>query len=106
MNRLMTMTVVRGHGECEAVVNGVVNAEIKRLQLEARKQLDAERDAMQTELVRAEVIEVARNRMLAEKLDAVRERMATKRQPKIVTAYEVSVATVICFIDRILGRDF
>lgn len=106
MNRLMTMTVVRGHGECEAVVNGVVNAEIKRLQREAQAQFDAERSALQTELVRAEVIEESRNRMLAAKLDELRERLSKKRQSKIVDAYEVSVATVICFIDRILGRDY
>lgn len=39
MNRIATVTVIRGKGECQAYMNGIVNAEMRKInaELEAAK---------------------------------------------------------------------
>ena len=50
MKRVATMSVIRGEGQCEAIVNGVVQQELRRLQEISKRQLDDERELIRAEL--------------------------------------------------------
>lgn len=40
MNRIAAMTVIRGDGECQTLMNGVIQKDIERLNVEHNKELE------------------------------------------------------------------
>lgn len=65
MNRLATVTVIRGNGACEAYVNGVIQEEIVKM----KERHERELVTMESELAAAKS---HRNDLLGEKLAVVR----------------------------------
>lgn len=77
--RIAAATVIRGQGECQAFIDGVVNAELKRQQ----EGLKAERE-------RAHMIEANRNRLLTDRLEAIkpqRKNLLKRLRSAIETAW-------------------
>ena len=106
------MTVVRGEGECMAIVNGVVQKEIARLQAENRRRAERERMELRREIsaarAEADTVRRSRNRMLEERLFDIRRlydppehRIRTKIRESASTAWAVVMGTMIV----ILGLD-
>ena len=71
MNRIMVGTVIRGKGECQAYINGVVSAEMQRQQAMMRAKNE-----------RAAMVESSRNRMLAARMDEINRR--ANRRPNLL----------------------
>ena len=78
MQRLVTMSVIRGEGECEVIVNHVVQKEIRRLQEINRKKFESEMRVMRERL---NASERKRRKVLKEKLDALDARLAEPVRP-------------------------
>lgn len=82
MNRIATMSVIRGQGECEAIINGVVQKEIQRLQEINKRQLDDERQLLRMEInyLRSEsdTIRASRNKMLRKSIRELEHRLNDK----------------------------
>lgn len=92
--RIAAATVIRGEGECQAYINGIASAEIRRQSAQMRH-------AMEGEAERARMLEASRNRLLT-RMSAERKREARKRpgllrrlQERAVDAYAIVMATVI-----------
>lgn len=98
MMRLATMTVIRGNGECEAIVNGVVAQEMRRMQEMHKKEMD-------TLDAQLKQITARRDKLLAENMHV---RNIPKKTPlfirikdKIADIYALSVATIIVLGERL-----
>ena len=96
MNRIAAVTVIRGQGECQAYINGVASAEIRRQQ-----------DRMRAETERARTVEASRDRLLtcrlteiAEKLDA-RPGLLHRLHQRAVDAWALLWGTFICWSEAL-----
>ena len=92
MNRIVTATVIRGDGECQAYINGVVSAEIKRQQ-----------EMMRAEREHAKVVEMSRNNLLRRNLEDINRRIQRRKNPvyrayrKVSNAWAAGWAVLICW---------
>lgn len=74
MNRIATATIIRGSGECQAYINGVVSAEMKRQQ-----------EKMRAERERARMVEVSRGKLLHKNLEDINRKMYQRKSlPRLV----------------------
>lgn len=71
MNRIGTMTVIRGNGDIEVIMNTVVNAEIKRLREQDMVKMEQERKEHEKEMEWMKMIKKKRNELLEEKCKAI-----------------------------------
>lgn len=110
MNRIATMSVIRGEGQVEAIMNGVVQKELQRLQELSRKQLDEERIALRMEMnyLRAEsdTIRASRNKMLGQKLIELEDELSNiSTFARIIdglqTAWGITYGTVSCMLSSL-----
>lgn len=104
MNRVMTMTVVRGQGECEAIVNGVVSAELKRQQAMARAKLDAEREEMNRRIEKADKAEARHRKMLAKRVKDIEAMFVPEKTTVLQTLYEKSMGLIVVILLKLTGR--
>ena len=89
MKRTVTMTVIRGNGECEAIVNGVVNQELRKLR-------ERDKANLRTCEANLEVTRQSRNRMLANQLKALEHALSKRRTlRRVATAWAVFYATLL-----------
>lgn len=92
MNRIATATVIRGNGECQAYINGVVSAEMKRQQ-----------EKMRAERERARMVEVSRDKLLQRNLEDINRQMRKRKNPLrlgwelIVDTWSFGWALLICW---------
>lgn len=69
MNRIATVTVIRGSGDCEAYVDGIVQEEIEKM----KSRHNTEIQAKNAEL---EATKIHRNKLLSSKLGVIRAESA------------------------------
>ena len=100
------VSVIRGTGKCEAVVNGLVNQEVQRLQKIEHDKFEAERQAFRAELVRLGLVESSRNRMLAQRLREIEEKLRPRKEPAIKRVYEKLFACGVCFCKGLVVREY
>lgn len=92
MNRIATATVIRGKGECQVYINGIVSAEMKRQQ-----------EMMKAERERTRTIESSRDKLLQRNLDDINRRMHKRKSPLrlvwelIVDTWSFGWALLICW---------
>ena len=92
MKRVATATVIRGNGDCQVYINGVVSAEMKRQQA-----------MMRTERERARMVEVSRDKLLSRSLEDINRRMHKRKSPLrlvwelIVDTWSFGWALLICW---------
>lgn len=96
MNRIAAVTVIRGEGECQAYINGVASAEIRRQQ-----------ERMRAETERARTVEASRDRLLSRRLaEIIRELDARPGLLRriwrgAVNAWALFWATLICWSEAL-----
>lgn len=90
MNRVATATIIRGNGECQAYINGVVMKEMKRL----NERHAAEMRSKQFEL---DSVRKHRNRLLASKLDGGYDNRSKWQRFKDRVREKVCVAWAVVF---------
>ena len=87
MNRIAAATVIRGKGECQAYINGVVMKEMKRL-----NDLHA---------IEMEAVKQHRNRLLSDRMEALnpvqKEKWWIRLKDRIATAWAVFFALLLEF---------
>lgn len=97
MKRIATMTVIRGEGECQAIVNGVIDRELQRKQEELRK----EKEIIEARL---SIVVKQRDRLLAEEMcrrKAYRPPLHRRILDTIETAYALTAATILLLGERL-----
>lgn len=110
MNRVATMSVVRGEGECLVIVNNVVQKEITRLQRIEREKLEAEKEQMAKAMRKLKgectAARQSRNRLLGEKMRELNEgkirRMRFKY--KVSMSFGWVMATLTALVLRVRGK--
>lgn len=83
MNMIASATVIRGQGECEAYMNGVVMKEMKRLNAIHAAEMGT--------------VKNHRNRLLAERLEklAQKEKWWVRLKDRLETAWAVFIALLL-----------
>lgn len=71
MKSIGTMTVIRGNGDVEVIMNSVVSAEIKRLREQDMAIMERERKEHEREMEWMNMVKRQRNRLLEEKCKAI-----------------------------------
>lgn len=88
------MTVIKGNGECEAIVNGIVSQEMKRIQEAHKKEID-------TLDAQLKQITVRRDKLLTQNMIARRKpkkvHILDRIKEKIEDTYAIVFATIIVF---------
>lgn len=96
MNRIATVSVIRGSGACDVYMNHVVSQEMKRLQALERKENEGLRQRM-------ELVTSSRNKLLDERLkqhdreSSFRKPFHKRLQERLVQAYSVFFALCLEF---------
>lgn len=103
MNRIGTMTVIRGNGDLLAVYNDQVDRRVLEIQQRAQMQADAQ-------AARLHMVEQHRNRLLAERLETIgRMDAQARRRRRFIRRIADGIAVIWCTIwviaRRIAGRD-
>lgn len=94
MNRVAAATVIRGSGECQVYINGIVSAEMKRQQ-----------EMMRAERERTRMVEASRDKLLCHNLENINHRMRRRRNPirrmweRLVNAWAMGWAVLICWAE-------
>lgn len=94
MNRIAVATVIRGSGECQAYINGVVMQEMKRLNERHAAEMKASTEKL-------ECVRRSRDRMREAKLREMRNgqsrkpRIGERIRKALVTAYAVGFALLL-----------
>lgn len=108
MNRIATMTVVRGSGNVEAIMNGIVNQEIKRLRAKELEEMEAQRREFEKEMGWMNMIKKQRDREraqhLKEKYNTVQARPRKKRAREkvgFVLACLICWGEALCLFEHI-----
>lgn len=89
---IASAVIIRGEGECQAYINGVVHQEMRRQQAKMR----AERE-------HAHVVEVSRDRLLRQSLTEIRRKLYKRPNllrrawDSIVNAWAMGWAMLICY---------
>ena len=73
MKSIGTMTVIRGNGDVEVIMNAVVSAEIKRLREHDKAEMERERKEFEREMEWMNMVKKQRNRLLEEKCKAIEQ---------------------------------
>ena len=91
VQRIATMTVIRGGGECQTVINGVVSRELERIQTEQREKLNAERETLRREyddlVGKSGMVLNSRNKLLAQRLTEIEDRISSDKSNRFSRAY-------------------
>lgn len=71
MKNIANMTIIRGNGDIEVIMNAVVNAEIKRLREQDMAAMERERNEFKNEMEWMKMVKKRRNELLEEKCKAI-----------------------------------
>lgn len=97
MKSIGTMTVIRGNGDVEVIMNAVVNAEIKRLREQDMAEMEAQRKEFEKEMEWMKMIEKKRNELLEEKFKAIKKPKHETLKDRTKEKIGFVLACIICW---------
>lgn len=108
MKRITTVSVIRGEGECQAIVNGIVSDELRRIQEKkdsqhaeevAKLEMLADRMAARNDLLRKR-----RNELRERELRDLEEAIMSKRMGPVERVWVRIYAALYGYISRCVTR--
>lgn len=93
--RIAAATVIHGSGECQAYINGVASAEIKRQQAEIKRQQARILNERRADALCADALVDQRNRLLTIQRRALRRSLSRRALDRVRDAYAFIVGTAI-----------
>lgn len=97
MQRVATVTKIKGNGDVEVIMNGIVSEEIKRLRQHELNELEQKRKEFEKEMEWMNMIKKQRDKLLQEKYENIN--IKTKRHESLRDRAKETIGfTIACFL--------
>lgn len=100
MNRIATLSVIRGEGRVDAIMNGVVSQELRRLQDIRDTQMANERHAYKKEIMylrsEGDAARQSRNRLLRDRMDRFAAELKPSFAYRVKSVFQIPWAWTYC----------